>query len=119
MTLCRNTRGYGCLSHVIAVLIKLHNTDGFSHVYRLESKTWSNEASIEIEPIAKYDTGGCRLTCLAAAAVVNQSDRDLKETSASNAQCTSEDEESGIDLDASGQPLNLESSDHTDSEQNE
>ncbi|MBW0461592.1 hypothetical protein O181_001307 [Austropuccinia psidii MF-1] len=95
------------------------SSDGFSHVYRLESKTWSNEAPIEIEPIAKYDTGGCRLTCLAAAAVVNQSDRDLKEPSASNAQCTSEDEESGIDLDASGQPLNLESSDHTDSEQNE
>ncbi|KAA1101633.1 hypothetical protein PGT21_026396 [Puccinia graminis f. sp. tritici] len=107
------------------------SSDGFCHVYRLLSEQWSDpENPYELEPVAKYDTGGCRLTCLSAVAVASGHDsQDKKNTpeeqdaqedqSAQESGDDEEDEWSGIDLQANGEELSLDNSDSCPSSDSE
>ncbi|KAI7965990.1 hypothetical protein MJO29_001738 [Puccinia striiformis f. sp. tritici] len=107
------------------------SSDGFCHVYNLLSEQWNDpESPHEIEPIAKHDTGGCRLTCLSAVAVAkgHDSQEELNAEESDDADVVDEEEEddddgedewSGIDLQANGEEISFENSDDCNSDDSE
>lgn len=92
------------------------SSDGFCHVYKLLSEQWNDpENAHELEPVAKYDTGGCRLTCLSVVAVASgQDSQDAHNPQESDDDDDDDDEVdagSGVDLQANGEELSFDNSD--------
>jgi len=98
------------------------SSDGFCHVYKLLSEQWNDpECPHELEPVAKYDTGGCRLTCLSAVAVASgQDSQDAHNPQESDDESDESDHDdddddvdagSGVDLQANGEELSFDNSD--------
>jgi hypothetical protein len=99
----------------------------------LLSEQWSDpENPHELEPVAKYDTGGCRLTCLSAVAVASghnsqdekntQEEQDAQEDQSPQESDDDDDDDnewSGIDLQANGEELSLDNSDSCPSSDSE
>ncbi|PLW56861.1 hypothetical protein PCANC_01276 [Puccinia coronata f. sp. avenae] len=99
------------------------SSDGFCHIYKLLSEQWNDpESPYELEPVAKYDTGGCRLTCLSAVAFASghQDEHNIQESD-EEPDDDDDDAGSGIDLKANGEELSFDNSDRGssgDSEEN-
>ncbi|CAH7686893.1 WD40-repeat-containing domain protein [Phakopsora pachyrhizi] len=113
------------------------SSDGFCNVYRLSGlsqlSSLTDSKPLQVEPLTKYDTGGCRLTCLASAVGVDSTrgEKEQKGERGSDEESTDDDSHVGEDdtqpesalalgvgedLDASGKPIDLSDLSQSESE---
>lgn len=89
------------------------SSDGFCHVYELMTEKWDGESSsVGLEPIARHDTGQCRLTCLTVIAnsSVQNSVEEMEDAEYGD-ESSEANEDSGADSDATSDQLAVEPSD--------